>query len=55
MTLESHAKFEEKLTCGLENNMRNLAKFYQSFTLKVWIQNWDFYGVLLSQVENLWA
>ena len=24
MTLKSHAKFEEKLTCGLENDMRNL-------------------------------
>ena len=22
MTLESHAKFEEKLTCGLDNDMR---------------------------------
>ena len=30
MTLESDAKFEEKLTCGLENNMRNLANFHQS-------------------------
>ena len=30
MTLKSDAKFEEKLTCGLENNMRNLAKFHQS-------------------------
>ena len=24
MTLESDAKFEGKITCGLENNMRNL-------------------------------
>ena len=24
MTLESDAKFEEKLTCGLENYMKNL-------------------------------
>ena len=24
MTLKSDAKFEENLTCGLENNMRNL-------------------------------
>ena len=23
--------------------------------LKVGTQNWDFYGVLLSQVENVWA
>ena len=30
MTLESDAKFEERLTCGLENNMRNLANFHQS-------------------------
>ena len=30
MTLECDAKFEEKLTCGLENYMRNLANFQQS-------------------------
>ena len=30
MTLKSDAKFEEKLTCGLENDMRNLANFHQS-------------------------
>ena len=30
MTLNCHAKFEEKLTCGLENDMRNLANFYQN-------------------------
>ena len=30
MTLKSHAKFEEKLTCGLENDMRNLANFHQN-------------------------
>ena len=50
MTLKSDAKFEEKLTCGLENNMRNLANFYQS-TRKS--QNWHFDGILLSKVENL--
>ena len=27
MTLRSDAKFKEKLTCGLENHMKNLAKF----------------------------
>ena len=48
MTLESDAKFEEKLTCGLENNMKNLVNFHQS-TWKS--QNWDFYEVLLSKVE----
>ena len=30
MTLESDAKFKEKLTCGLQNDMRNLANFHQS-------------------------
>ena len=39
MTLETDAKFEEKQTCGLENDMRNLANFHQS-TRKS--QNWDF-------------
>ena len=35
MTLKSHAKFEEKLTFGLENDMRNLVNFYQNnFTLE---------------------
>ena len=28
MTLKSHVKFEEKLTCGLQNNMSNLANFH---------------------------
>ena len=50
MTLKSDAKFEEKLTCGLENDMRNLANFHHS-TGKC--QNWDFDGILLSKVENL--
>ena len=30
MTLESDAKFEKKLTCGLENDTRNLEHFHQS-------------------------
>ena len=50
MTLKSDAKFEEKLTCGLKNDMRNLANFHQC-TRKS--QNWDFDGVLLSKVENV--
>ena len=50
MTLKSHAKFEE--TCGLENDMRNLPNFQQS-TQKS--QNWDFNGILLSKVYNVWA
>ena len=49
MALSSEAKFEEKLTCGLENDMRNLANFHQS-TRKT--QNWDFDGILLSKVQN---
>ena len=47
---EEYAKFEEKPTCGLKNNMRNLANFHQS-TRKH--QNWDFDGILLSKVEPL--
>ena len=49
MTLESDAKFEEKLTCDLENDMRNLANFHQS-TQKS--ENWEFDGILLSKIEN---
>ena len=30
MTLESDTKYGEKLTCGLENGIRNLAKFHES-------------------------
>ena len=30
MALKSDAKFEEKLTCGLQNDMKNLPNFYQS-------------------------
>ena len=29
MTLKSDAKSEEKLTCGLENDSRNMANFDQ--------------------------
>ena len=30
MALKSDAKFEEKLTCGLENDLRNMANFHQT-------------------------
>ena len=30
MTIKGDAKFEEKLTCGQENDMRNMANFHQS-------------------------
>ena len=38
MTLKGEDKFEEQVTCGLENDIRNMANFYQS-NLKS--QNWD--------------
>ena len=50
MTLKNDAKFEEKLTFCLENDMKNLADFHQS-TQKC--QNWNFDGVLLSKLENV--
>ena len=31
MTLKSNVKFEEKLPCSLENDLRILASFHQSF------------------------
>ena len=52
MTLKSDAKFEEKLTCGFENDIRNLAKVHQS-TQKS--QNWDFNEIPLSKIENVRA
>ena len=52
MALKSDAKFEEKMACGLENDMSNLENFHQS-TRKS--QNWDFEGIFLSKVENLLA
>ena len=52
MTLKSDAKFEEKLTCFLESDMRNLVNFQQS----IWkYLNWDFDGILLSKIEIAWA
>ena len=50
MTLKSDAKFEEKLTCGLENDMRNMANFHQSTSKS---KDWDFDGIFLSKVENV--
>ena len=50
MTQKSDAKFEEKLICGLENDIRNLANIYQS-TWKS--QNWDFDVILIFKVKNL--
>ena len=52
MTMKSDAKFQEKLTCGLENDMRKWANFYRS-TWKS--QSWDFDGILLSKRKNVWV
>ena len=43
MKLKSKIKLEEKLTCGFENDIRNLEDFNQS-TQKS--QNWDIDGIL---------
>ena len=51
MTLKNYTNSEKKLTCGLKNDMRNLANFHQS-TWKS--QNWDFDGSLFSEVEKVW-
>ena len=50
MTLKSDAKFKEKLTCCLENDIKNLANFHQS-TRKC--QNWNLDGILLPKLENV--
>ena len=52
MTLKSDAKFEEKLNCCMENDMRNFANFHQR-TRKC--QNWNFQKILFSKNENVWA
>ena len=51
MTMKSDAKFEEKLTCGWKKDMMNLANFHQCQKS----HDWDFDGILLSKVENLWT
>ena len=43
LTVKNDAKFEEKLTCGLEHDMRNMVNFHKS-TWKS--QNWDFNEIL---------
>ena len=41
--LKGNTKFEEKVTCDLENDMRNMANFHQSNWKS---QNWDIDGML---------
>ena len=48
MTLKSDTKLEEKLTCGLEDDMRNSGNFHQTPRKS---KNWNFNGILLSKVE----
>ena len=43
MTLKGDAKFLKKMTCCLENDMRNMANFHQ-ITRKC--QNWNFDRIL---------
>ena len=50
MALKNDAKFEEKPTCDLENDMRNLANFHHSIQKS---QNWNFHWILLFKVENV--
>ena len=52
MALKIGKTFEGKLTCASKNDMRNFEKFHQS-TCKS--QIWDFDGIILSKVENVWA
>ena len=51
MTLDSDTKFE-KLTFGLENNIKNLTNFHQSTIVSLKIGN-PHDGILLSKVENI--
>ena len=51
MALKRYANFEEKLTCGLKKDLRNLGNFHQSSGKS---QNWDFDGILSSKVEKVW-
>ena len=46
MTLKSDAKFKEKLTCGLKNDMGEFGKFSPEHRK---FQNWDFHGTLVVQ------
>ena len=52
MTLRSDSKFEEKVTCGSENDMRNLVNFIASSGTS---ENLHFDVLLLSKVYYVWA
>ena len=53
MALNIDAKFEGKLACAFKNDMRNLANFHQSTFGQSKSKNLDFFGVLLSKVQNV--
>ena len=46
---EEWSKFKQRLTCGLENDMRNLAHFYQGTQKSL---NWDFDGILIQWCKS---
>ena len=46
MTLKGDAKFKEKLTCGLKNNIRNLVNFHANSRKS---ENLHFDRILLSK------
>ena len=52
MTLKNHAKFEEKLTYGLEKTWGIQQISLEDVRKR---KNWDFDEILLSKVENVWA
>ena len=51
MALKIDSKYEGKLAYASKYEMRNLVYFHQT-TRKS--QNWDFDGILLSKVKNVW-
>ena len=54
MKLNIDATFEGKPTCAFQNDMRNLASKFSTEHLQK-SKSWDFDGILLPKVENLWA
>ena len=50
MTLKGDTKFEEKLTLGSENDMRNLVNFNASSDKS---ENLHFNGLLMTKVHNV--
>ena len=50
ITLTSDAKLDKKLTCCLENAMKNMANFHQSNWKS---QNWEVDEIVSSKAENV--